>query len=64
MFSPEGVVVLVVGGSELCQNEIAGSDGGDDEEDLHDGVVEGDVGGQQIQVAGHEDHREQQLRTA
>ena len=32
------------------------------EEDLHDGVVERDKAGEEVQVPGHEHHQEQDLR--
>ena len=32
------------------------------EEDLHDGVVERDKAGEEVQVPGHEPHQEQDLR--
>ena len=34
------------------------------EEDLHDGVVERDKAGEEVQVPGHEHHQEQDLRLA
>ena len=55
---PKGVVVSIVGRSKLEKDEIDGSDGGGDEEDLHGRVVHGDERRQQVQVAGHEHHRE------
>ena len=36
---PERVVVLVVGGLELDEHEVARADGRGQEEDLHRGVV-------------------------
>jgi len=60
-FDAECVVVRVVGSPEFDENEIAGSDGGDDEDTFHDCVVERDESRGQIQVPGQEDQREQGL---
>ena len=37
---PEGVVVRVVGGTELEEDEVAGDQDGEDEDDLHGRVVD------------------------
>ena len=57
----EGVVVTVVGGFELEIHQIDGPSRAADEEKLHDGVVETDEVGQQVQISGHEHHQEQSL---
>ena len=45
-FSSEGIVVGVIGRTELEEDEVAGGNDGQDEDDLHDTVVDGDeVGG-------------------
>ena len=62
--SPEGVVVVVVGGFELHVHEIDCPDGGGEEEHFHGRVVQGDEVGEQVQVAGQEDQREQNLGAA
>ena len=60
----ESVMIAVVGGFEFEQHEIDGPVRGSDEEDLHDGVVNRDEVGQQVQVARRENEREQDLRLA
>jgi len=60
----ECVMIAVVGCLEFEQHEINGSVGGGDEEDLHDGVVDRNEVGQQVQVARREDQRKQDLRLA
>ena len=61
---PEGVVVAVVGGLELHVHQIDGSGSRADEEELHGGVVEGDEGGEEVEVARTEDGQEEDLRLA
>jgi len=46
---------LVMSGLEGNQHHVANVDGGGDEEDLHDGVVEGDVGEEEVRVPSHKD---------
>ncbi len=60
----ECVMIAVVGGLKLEQHEIDGAEGGGKEEDLHDGVVNRDEVGQQIQVPRRKNQREQNLRLA
>ena len=60
----ECVMIAVVGGLKLEQHEIDGAEGGGEEEDLHDGVVNRDEVGQQIQITRREDKRKQDLRFA
>ena len=60
----ECVMIAVVGRLEFEQHEIDGSIRGGDEEDLHDGVVNRNEVGQQIQVARREHERKQDLRLA
>ena len=55
-------MILIVGGLELCEHEIAGAQRRCQEEDLHAGVVHGDEAGEQVQVAGEKDQRKQDLR--
>ena len=57
----EGVMVRVVGGTELDEDEVASGDGGDNEHDLHHGVVDGHIVGGQVEVARDEDQSEQNL---
>jgi hypothetical protein len=57
-------MVAVVGGLELDIHQIDGGGGGADEEDLHDGVVDRDVVGEQVQVARHKHDEEENLRLA
>ena len=59
--SSEGVVVRVIGGTELDEDEVAGGDGGDYEDNLHQGVVDGHIVGGQVEVARDEDQSEQNL---
>ena len=49
---------------EFHVHEIDSASGATDEEDLHDGVVEGDEAGEEVQVPRHEHHQEQDLRLA
>jgi len=46
---------------EWNQHHIADVDRRGDEEDLHDGVVEGDVAEEEVQVPGHKDGNVQRL---
>ena len=57
-------MVVVIGCLELHVHEVAGADGGAEEEELHDRVVHADEVGHQVQVARDEHHREQELRPA
>ena len=45
-------------------HEIHGSRGAPDEEELHDGVVETDEAGDEVQVAADEHHQEEDLGLA
>jgi len=56
VFESEGVETWIRGGSETELHEVEGVDGGGDEEEFHEGVVEGDVGAcEEVDVAGEED---------
>jgi hypothetical protein len=57
-------VVGVVAGLELGKHEVDGGDGGDEEDDLDDGVVDRDEVGEQVEVAADKHQREQDLRPA
>lgn len=57
----ESVVVSVVGCLELHPHEVHGSNRSGEEEDLHDGVVEGIETGEKIQVSGEEGDGEEDL---
>lgn len=61
---PEGVVVVVVGRLELQVDQVDGGVRGGEEDYLHQRVVQGDVRGHQVQVAGRVDYRKQYLRFA
>ena len=60
-FHSEGVVVAVIGGFEFEIHQIDGSSGAGDEEKLHDGVVDADEVGDQVQVSRHEHYEKQSL---
>ena len=45
-------------------HKIHGSGGTTDEEDLHDGVVEADEAGEEVEVSADKHHQEQDLRLA
>lgn len=62
--NPESIMVAVVGGLELDIHQVDGGGRGADKEDLHDGVVDGDEVGDEVQVAGHEHNEEEDLRLA
>ena len=47
---------------EFHIHQIDSSGSAPDEEDLHDGVVERDEAGEEVQVPGDEHHQEQYLR--
>lgn len=51
----ECVVVGVVSGLELEEDEIEGAVSGDQKDYLHDAVVRGDKVGEDVEVAGAED---------
>merc|ERR1719278_737115 len=51
---PEGVVVAIIGGFEFEIHQIDGPSGAADEEELHDGVVQADEVGQEVQISRHE----------
>ena len=61
---PEGVVVGVVRGTELEEDEVAGGEDRDNEDDLHDRVVDRDEVSGQVQVASDEHHSKQHLALA
>ncbi|KAH8246760.1 hypothetical protein KR038_008032 [Drosophila bunnanda] len=63
-FDAEGVVVVVVGGLKLHVHQVDRGAGRGQEEHLHHRVVQAHVGGEQIEVTGQVDHREQNLRLA
>ena len=52
---PKRVVIGVIRGLELDEDEVEGAVGGDQEDDLHDGVVRGDKVGEDVEVACGED---------
>ena len=56
-------MIFIVGSLEFVQDQEAGSDGWGNEEDLHDGVVERDIGSKQVKVASQKDQHEQDLWT-
>lgn len=49
-FNSEWVVIVVVCGAELQVHQIQCAQGRDDEDEFHEGVVNADEGGEQIQV--------------
>ena len=56
VFESEGVETWIRGGSEAELHKVESVDGGSDEEELHEGVVEGDVGtGEEVDVPSEED---------
>ena len=57
----KGVVVRVVRGLEVEEDEVKGCVRGDDEEDFHHSVVDGDEGRDEVKVAGSEHQREKKL---
>ena len=61
---PKGVEVGGDGARVLDQHQVDVGHGGDDEEDLDGGVVEGDEGGEEVDVAGEEDEEEEDLGLA
>ena len=63
-FNPKGVMVAVIGGLELDVHQIDGSGSRANKEELHGGVVEGDEGGEEVEVARTEDGQEEDLRLA
>ena len=60
----EGVVVAIIGGFEFEIHQIDGPSGAADEEELHNGVVEADEVGQQVQISRHENNEKQSLALA
>ena len=62
--SPEGIMVVVVGGLELHVHEIDSSDRWGEEEDFHGCVVQRDEVGEEVQVARQEHEGEQHLGAA
>ena len=63
-FHAEGVVIAVIRRLELEVHEVDGGGGAGDEEHLHDGVVDADEVGDEIQVAGDEHDQEEDLALA
>lgn len=61
-FYTEGIVVAVVGGLELHEYQIAGSDTACDVDNLHAGVVQRDKAEEEIKISGTEYHGKQSLR--
>jgi len=59
--NPKSVMVRVIGGLKLQVHQVDSAEGRGQEEDLHDGVVQRDVVGEQVQVARGEYHCEQDL---
>lgn len=58
----ESVEARIVGGLELDLHQEDNVEGRCDEEHLHDGVVERDIGRKQISVSRQKDRRVQRLR--
>ena len=52
------IVFLIVGGLELCVNQVDGCVTAEQVNAFHDGVVQRDVDGEKIDVTGCEDERE------
>ena len=63
-FNPKGVMVAVIGSLELDVHQIDSGGSRADKEELHSGVVEGDEGGEEVEVARTEDGQEEDLRLA
>lgn len=57
----EGVMVAVVRSTELGEHQVERAVGTDDEDHFHDGVVDGDEAGEQVQVARGEHQRKHDL---
>ena len=57
-------MIVIIGGLELEEHEIAGPDGWGKKEDLHGRVVHRDKAGEEVQVPGQEHKGKQQLRPA
>merc|ERR1719350_1475309 len=57
----ESVMVAVIGRLKFLVHEIDSSCGAGDEEHLHDGVVEADEAGEEVQVAADEHDQEEDL---
>ena len=60
----ESVVIGIIGGLELDKHKVDSEDGGAHKEDLHDGVVGRDEGGEQVQVASQKHQGKQDLGLA
>lgn len=60
-FNSEGVVVVVVGGSELHVHHVERSQRRHDKYELHEGVVDADEGCEKIQIATEIDDGEENL---
>ena len=57
-------MVAVVSGLELDVHQIDRGGSRADKEEFHGGVVEGDEGGEEVEVASAEDRQEEDLRPA
>lgn len=60
-FDAEGIVVSIVGCLELHPHQVDSSDGSSEEENLHDGVVQGIEASEEIQVSCEEGYGEEDL---
>ena len=60
-FRSEGVVVRVVRGLEVKEDEVKRCVRRDQEENFHRGVVDGDEGRDEVKVTGSEHQREKEL---
>lgn len=59
--NPEGVMVVVVGGTEFQVHQVQSAERWDDEDEFHEGVVDADEGGHKIQVATQVNDSEEDL---
>lgn len=60
-FNSEWVVIVIICGAELQIHQVEHSQWRDDEDELHEGVVEADEGGEEIQVSTEVNDRKQDL---
>lgn len=58
---PKGVVVRVIGGTELDKDKIDGDESGQDENDFHHSIVRRDKCREEVKVTRHKDHPKQDL---
>ena len=57
----EGVIVRVVGGLKVKEDEVERCVRGDQEENFHHGVVDGDEARDKVKIAGSKHQREKEL---